>query len=459
MSTTGPLSPPPPSAGPTTPPPQRTLRRSSTDHYAAGVCGGLGEFFAVDPVLFRVLFVALSFVGGIGVVAYLACWIAIPESGAQNSALDHWIASIRNHNVPLWLVGVVAAAAVWVGLFSWWSPLHIVPVAVIGGVIAIAVMALTRRPQGSAAQQGPVPQGPVPQGPTQPTFGPSQPAYGPQPYYGPRPSEGEHATPGDPTVDLTKNAEPAAESVTQTINMPATDAPPSGTRNATAPLPTASAQLRDWWAAETERRSARARRGRVTELVADGLMFAVWLTLAIVSASTPIPVQAFLWSAFGILLAATIIGAAIRRPRWRLLVGVAFLSVMLAAIGNYAVRIGDPTGQHDVHPTTVADIDRTYRMLAGDQKLDLSQVNFDGKTVNVTVRQGAGHLKITVPRDVTVHVDAHDRYGQLDIFDDGIGGLANNHEETYPAAAGSIDPGTLRLDITLLAGQVQIVRG
>ncbi|MDQ1461292.1 MAG: hypothetical protein QOI08_2776, partial [Actinomycetota bacterium] len=46
-------APPPPPGGRR---PQRLLRRSRTDRVGAGVAGGLGEYFSVDPVLFRVLF-------------------------------------------------------------------------------------------------------------------------------------------------------------------------------------------------------------------------------------------------------------------------------------------------------------------------------------------------------------------------------------------------------------------
>ncbi len=44
----------------------------------AGVCGGLGEYFGVDPVLFRVLFVVLTLVGGTALVAYIILWVVIP---------------------------------------------------------------------------------------------------------------------------------------------------------------------------------------------------------------------------------------------------------------------------------------------------------------------------------------------------------------------------------------------
>jgi phage shock protein C len=50
----------------------RTLTRSSSDKYVGGVAGGLGSYFGVDPVLFRVGFVAAACLSGVGALAYLA---------------------------------------------------------------------------------------------------------------------------------------------------------------------------------------------------------------------------------------------------------------------------------------------------------------------------------------------------------------------------------------------------
>jgi phage shock protein C len=59
----------------------RVLRRSQSDKKIAGVCGGLGEFFGIDPTWFRIGFVLVALPGGIpGILAYLICWIVIPEA-------------------------------------------------------------------------------------------------------------------------------------------------------------------------------------------------------------------------------------------------------------------------------------------------------------------------------------------------------------------------------------------
>lgn len=50
---------------------EKKLRKSAVNKKLAGVCGGLGEYFNIDPVLFRALFVILFVCAGSGVLAYL----------------------------------------------------------------------------------------------------------------------------------------------------------------------------------------------------------------------------------------------------------------------------------------------------------------------------------------------------------------------------------------------------
>ncbi|HWQ50139.1 MAG TPA: PspC domain-containing protein [Methanosarcina sp.] len=56
------------------------LYRSKKNRIIAGVCGGIGEYFKVDPTLIRLLLLLISIVGaGSGIVAYIIAWIIIPE--------------------------------------------------------------------------------------------------------------------------------------------------------------------------------------------------------------------------------------------------------------------------------------------------------------------------------------------------------------------------------------------
>ena len=58
---------------------RKRLYRSRKDKILAGVCGGLGEYFNLDPVIIRVIFIMLMLPGGLpGIVPYLAIWLIVP---------------------------------------------------------------------------------------------------------------------------------------------------------------------------------------------------------------------------------------------------------------------------------------------------------------------------------------------------------------------------------------------
>ncbi len=58
----------------------RRLYRSRTDRMLAGVCGGLGEYFGVDPTIVRLLMVLLALAGGPGLILYIILALIIPEA-------------------------------------------------------------------------------------------------------------------------------------------------------------------------------------------------------------------------------------------------------------------------------------------------------------------------------------------------------------------------------------------
>jgi len=57
---------------------RQQLTRSETDRRIAGVCGGIAEYFDIDPILVRVGFVAAA-VMGFGLILYVVLWIVLPK--------------------------------------------------------------------------------------------------------------------------------------------------------------------------------------------------------------------------------------------------------------------------------------------------------------------------------------------------------------------------------------------
>lgn len=59
---------------------KKQLTKSSENKIIFGVCGGLGEYFDVDPILFRLGFIILTFAGGGGILIYLLAALIMPSS-------------------------------------------------------------------------------------------------------------------------------------------------------------------------------------------------------------------------------------------------------------------------------------------------------------------------------------------------------------------------------------------
>jgi phage shock protein C len=56
----------------------KRLKRSRRDKMIGGVCGGLADYFYVDPTIIRLVFV-LALFAGIGILTYLIMWIIVPK--------------------------------------------------------------------------------------------------------------------------------------------------------------------------------------------------------------------------------------------------------------------------------------------------------------------------------------------------------------------------------------------
>ncbi len=58
----------------------KKLTRSKFNRIIGGVCYGFAEYFNLDPTIVRIGWVLFTALGGAGALAYLVCWVIIPES-------------------------------------------------------------------------------------------------------------------------------------------------------------------------------------------------------------------------------------------------------------------------------------------------------------------------------------------------------------------------------------------
>ena len=57
----------------------KTLK-CSADKKIAGVCGGVANYFGIDPTVVRIIWLILALCAGCGVIAYLICWLLMPKA-------------------------------------------------------------------------------------------------------------------------------------------------------------------------------------------------------------------------------------------------------------------------------------------------------------------------------------------------------------------------------------------
>jgi phage shock protein C len=58
----------------------KKLYLSSSNKMLAGVCGGIAEYFSLDPTLVRLGWVVFVCLGGSGILAYIICVLIIPKN-------------------------------------------------------------------------------------------------------------------------------------------------------------------------------------------------------------------------------------------------------------------------------------------------------------------------------------------------------------------------------------------
>ena len=90
----------------------KELHRSRGDRMIAGVCGGLGRYFDLNPVFFRVGFVVLALLGGSGIIVYGAAALVIPDEGKRDSIAVEALRNRRSRPWPLIGLGLVALASI-----------------------------------------------------------------------------------------------------------------------------------------------------------------------------------------------------------------------------------------------------------------------------------------------------------------------------------------------------------
>ncbi|MDA8300011.1 MAG: PspC domain-containing protein [Actinomycetota bacterium] len=398
-------------------PPRRQLRRSRTNRRICGVAGGLAEYLGADAGVVRLGFILVSVmclaVFG-GLILYVIACAVIPEESpapapAQGPQTQAWERPDRTARSWALVLGATAVALIWsFGLARWWHSGAPFAWLIFGGAafwfftrrrhpgrscsrpVAPGVSAGTATPAGPGgpgapgAQAGPAgPVGPDAQaGPASPsgaTYARS--AYGEAGPGQPGPVPAGPAVPGSPPFGLTAEeaadwaAARAAAAGWAEEQLAAAGVPPAAT---SGPVPASPA-------------SRQGRRGR--------------------------PV--------GAVLAALVAG-------FVLLVVTGVIATTLAS----GASLGGGVGNVAITPASLPQVKTHYRLGVGSLEVDLSQVKFParGKTVDVSV--GVGQLRLVLPRNTLVNLDASSGLPLTHISRGGLDTRAGHTQLSMPPGLG-----------------------
>ncbi|WP_310722508.1 PspC domain-containing protein [Streptomyces sp. N2A] len=464
MNEAAPVAEPAPSdpAGPT--PPHPPLRRSRRHKVVAGVCGGLGRQWDLDPVIFRIVLAVLS-VGGVGLILYGFAWLAIPLDGEE-----------ENEGRRL-LSGRVEGSALTALLFALVGCGLFLTTLAKGSMMSFAIMLLLAvggsaywsRRRRQAAAQGPESMDPataqaVADAPPE-TKAPPVPA-SPSWWRDPRSREaggggylwGPETTPLP--LDLTYRFTHGAGAATASGQGARSGAgrPPGPHVPAGGAHPAARSPRRI-------RRPGRPIGGRTFLLALFG---GAGTALAVARHHTFVPsVQA------GLAAALVVFGLGLVLSAWfgRTGGGTVFLMVltalMLAGVTVLPRTFTADWQDRSWAPTTVAAVQPHYALGSGSGELDLGELSFKGgRTVHTSAEVGAGRLQVTLPPGVTTRLHISVGLGDIRLPDEAaehVELLAGGQDKTITVPAdglkkGEKPHGVLDLDLSVGAGQVDIQR-
>ena len=81
--------------------PPRRLVRTDDGRWLGGVCAGLGHYFDINPLVYRIAFAALAVAGGTGLLLYVAAWLVVPGEHSDESVA---VETLRRHRDRPWLL-------------------------------------------------------------------------------------------------------------------------------------------------------------------------------------------------------------------------------------------------------------------------------------------------------------------------------------------------------------------
>ena len=421
---------------------QSSLRRNTGDRMIAGVAGGISRHFGIDPVIVRIGFIVLAFLGGAGLALYLVGWLALPRDTSGSIVTDtlgnedpHRIRGMAA--IVLIGAGLAATALLSRSLFELFaSTITAAPYLALMLIAAGAALVLWPRPSGGAST------------PTAPA--PASPAAA--------------AAPTPPVPAAARSAAAPLTQVHEATPVSATNPTPEQAAvivpEAAAPTGAASGPVR-----KSRRRRRRSATGLLTVAVllvfAGGTLLLAGLDVREASIAETLAVAVIITGA-GLAVSAFLV------PARGLLVLGAVLAAPLVVTAGTDVALWSGVGERRVEIASPDDLQGEYRYGLGELVVDMRRLELGGAERSVDIGLVIGEIRVYVPDSVEVAIDAEVGAGSVETWHQGRAGqdlfgidyqnrrgIGIDHDlRLLPVG----DPaGRLRLELDLGAGTVQVV--
>lgn len=461
------------------PQPARRIVREPDDSRLAGVCAGLADHLGVDVTVLRVSAVVLALITPLALVAYLVASIALPERRPDEPRVR--AARVHLDRVPHPLIAVGAVVAV-VALVddAWWLQPFPAAMALIGLGVWLVLRARGEG-SGDAAQFAPSPSttapgaGPPPGPPSDALSGAETPSDAAPPFEATTDASDRspidrplrHPMADSPwLVSVSQHSSTEGDSSTTLADVPPpvdrTDAPPGrDDAGSSGEFPPPNSP---WWSGAeddpAETSTPPERTSHVGSIVLALLMLAagaLWLLDALDA------VDVSLTDALAGGLVLTGIGLLVGSwtGRTAVLVPVALvLAGLLAVDDGLPVPLDAGIGDRTTTVGTTRGLQHEHQMLIGELDVDLTDAPLPTRRpARVEAAVGMGELRVIVPRDATVVVDAEVTVGEVrtpgsEHVD--LSGVGLDEDFTLP---GGPDGPWLELDLSVGFGSVEVARG
>uniref|UniRef100_A0AAU3GY36 PspC domain-containing protein n=1 Tax=Streptomyces sp. NBC_01401 TaxID=2903854 RepID=A0AAU3GY36_9ACTN len=430
-----------------TPPPEPTprLQRSPRQKVVAGVCGGLGRYCDVDPVIFRIVLGVLAATGGIGLIFYGFAWLLLPLEGEdENEARRLLSGRVEGASLVALLLALVGC-----GLLL--SMLHNGSMLAFAAMLSLAVIGFSVWTQHRRTA-------PPEDKPGAAAHTPGTAAH--PPGHGAPPEVKAPPTPGSPSWWR----DPIVKDGTTG---------PAGSGYLWGPANAAfEAAGTDGGGTRTDapHRPPRRTPGTRGPRPIGGLVFL--LALAAGSLGTGMTwdnhplgtsLQIGFAAALGVFGLGLLFASVLGRTGFGTIVLAVITAGLLAGASALPDNITTDWVRKEWRPASVATVQPKYELGTGDAKLDLSGITVPkGQTLRTRVELGAGRALVVVPAGVTVKVDAEAGLGDIqfpsDVRKDVDIAPDRRAHRTIEPPEGSKPAGTVELDLEIAIGQLEVTR-